>query len=127
MGDDILAKLAVPVDAGDPSVNIMSLVEVTKNICEATGKNPVEGVMMLMTSAAWLLYADVAGMAKASGRDLDIPHLIQTYMQMAAYGWNANGFIFRGLPADEPEIGECTTRDCLDDETPDPDDRTKWN
>lgn len=120
---ETLGNLRVAVDDIDPTVNILSLVSVCKNISEASGKQPVEGVLMLMTAAAWLLDHHVEDLARAADKPVDVEHLVHTYMQLAAESWNANGFLFRGIT--ERQIGECVMRDCVDDEeTPD---RTRWN
>lgn len=122
---ETLGNLRVAVDDIDPTVNILSLVEVCKNISEASGKEPVEGVLMLMTAAAWLLDHHVEELAKGAGRPVDIEHLVHTYMQMAAESWNANGFLFRGIT--ERQIGDCVMRDTRDEDEDGPEDRTRWN
>jgi hypothetical protein len=124
---ETLGNLRVAVDSLDPTVNILSMVSVCKGVCEASGKQPVEGVLMLMTAAAWLLDHHVEDLAKQADKPVDIEHLIHTYMQLACESWNANGFLFRGIT--ERQIGEATMRDREDgdEETPDPQDRTRWN
>lgn len=38
----------------DPRAAILAIEAATRQVCEATGKDPVEGIMMLLTAAAHL-------------------------------------------------------------------------
>lgn len=94
---DVLEKMVLPIGGEDnPTANITALVQVTKTICQALDKPPTDGVLMLMTAAAFILDNDVEGQAAARGQEVDYAALVEFYLDMAIKGWNANGFLFRG-------------------------------
>lgn len=101
MKPEKLASMELPVDGNDPQTNVTSLVTVTKTLCEALGKTPAEGALMLCTAAAFIL--DTCGVEKAieDGEEPDYENIIRAYMQTAAYAWNVNGMMFRGITEDE--------------------------
>jgi hypothetical protein len=100
----VLAHVNAEINAEDPRSNVMALVDVAKNICEALGKTPAEGAVMLMTAAASILDCGALTKAEDDGEEYDPGHMIPYYMQMAAHGWNLNAMMFRG--AEGPELGE---------------------
>lgn len=94
---DVLEKMVLPIGGEDnPTANITALVQVTRTICLALDKPPTDGVLMLMTAAAFILDTDVEGQAKKRGQEVDYARLVEFYLDMAIKGWNANGFLFRG-------------------------------
>lgn len=101
--EEVVAKMAVRVDADDPEVNVKALITVCQNMCEGMGKSPEEGALMLCTAAAAILDGNARGRAMELGPDyaVDLGHLIQTYMQIAAAGWNMSAAIFRGVEVEE--------------------------
>lgn len=97
-------QIKAEISADDPRSNVMALVNVTKNICEALGKTPAEGAVMLMTAAASIMDCGALTKAEDDGEEYDPGDIIPYYMQMAAHGWNLNAMMFRG--AEAPELGE---------------------
>lgn len=94
---EVLGSMVLPISGEDnPTANITALVQVTKTICEALDKPPVDGVLMLMTAAAFILDNTVEGEATKAGKPVDYGHLVEFYLDMCIKGWNANGFLFRG-------------------------------
>jgi len=92
------------ISSDDPRSNVIALVNVAKSICEALGKTPAEGAVMLMTAAASILDHGAQSKAEGNGNEYDPVEIIPAYMQMAAHGWNLNAMMFRGVTA--PELGE---------------------
>jgi hypothetical protein len=97
------------IDSDDPRTNVMALVNVAKSICEALGKTPAEGAVMLMTAGASILDHGAQSKAEGNGNEYDPAEVIPAYMQMAAHGWNLNAMMFRGVTA--PELGEVSAVD----------------
>jgi hypothetical protein len=94
---EVLEKMVLPIGGEDnPTANITALVQVTKTICQALDKPPTDGVLMLMTAAAFILDTDVEGQAAKAGKPVDYGRLVEFYLDMCIKGWNANGFLFRG-------------------------------
>jgi hypothetical protein len=100
------AKVNAEISSDDPRTNVTALVNVVKNICEALGKTPAEGAVMLMTAAASILDCAAQANAHNEGEEYDPGDIIPAYMQMAAHGWNLNAMMFRG--ATKPELGGVT-------------------
>lgn len=98
------AHINAEVSSDDPRTNVIALVNVAKSICEALGKTPAEGAVMLMTAGASILDSAAQFKAKEEGDEYDPADVIPFYMQMAAHGWNLNAMMFRGV--DAPELGE---------------------
>lgn len=103
------AHINAEVSADDPRTNVTALVNVAKSICEALGKTPAEGAVMLMTAAASILDHGAQSKAEGNGNEYDPGEVIPAYMQMAAHGWNLNAMMFRGVTA--PELGEVSAVD----------------
>lgn len=123
---ELLGRMQVQVDGGeDPTVNIMALVEVTKNICITAGKSPVEGVVMMLTGAAWLLDCHTTQKAELEGAVVDYEKLIEVYMRMCAHGWNMNGLIFKGI--DPKEMGCVVADEPFESDDDWPTDAKGWN
>ena len=56
----------------DPKDRILAISAVTRAICEQTGQDPAEGIMMLMTAAAHL-FSTYSGKSSSEGI-LDLAH-----------------------------------------------------
>lgn len=58
--------------SADPKSRILAIEAVTKAICQQTGQDPAEGIMMLMTAAAHL-FATYSGKPSSAGI-MDLAH-----------------------------------------------------
>lgn len=58
--------------SADPKTRVLAIAAVTRSICEETGQDPADGIMMLMTAAAHL-FATYSGKSSSDGI-LDLAH-----------------------------------------------------
>jgi hypothetical protein len=86
--ETVVHAFSVDLD-GDPKKGVIALVKVCKMLCEENGKSPMEGVLMLMTAAAFIL----DGMAE------NIPHddnLRDVFRHIADKGFDGFELFFGG-------------------------------
>lgn len=94
-------RLAVPVDSREPSVNTMALVEVARHMCLALDKGPIEGALLLMAAAAFIVDAQCAEWSEEEGREQDGLKTVNTYMHTSSKAWNAFLVMFKGV---DPQV-----------------------
>lgn len=103
---NVLASMHVEVDSDNPATTVTALADIVKQMCTTLNKTPVEGALMLMTAAAFIIDTVGQEVAERAGEEVDYEHVIGSFMATAAAAWNMNGMIFRGVS--EEEIKEMT-------------------
>lgn len=85
-GASVVDLLEINLDGG-PKENVIALVKVCKMICEQNGKGPMEGVLLMMTGAAFIL----DGMAENIPHD---DHLRDVFRHIADKGFDGFELFF---------------------------------